>query len=122
MKKTGAIRLETQKLVAEIRKHGKKTKQKIFIVIAEQLGKARRQQVEVNLSKLGKIAEANKKKILVVPGKVLSSGNAFAGMETAAFKFSAGAKKKIEEAKGKAISLKQLVESKAKPSEMVLVK
>ncbi len=122
MKITGATKLETQKLAAEIEKHGKKTKQKIFTVMAEQLRKARRQQAEVNLGKLGKIAEANKKKILVVPGKVLSSGNPFAGMEIAAFKFSAGAKKKIEEAKGRAISLKQLVESKAKPSEMVLVK
>lgn len=122
MKRTGATKLETRKLIAELEKHGKKKKQKIFTTIAEQLGKARRQQVEVNLRKLCKIAEANKKKILVVPGKVLSSGNPATGMEVAALKFSADAKKKIETAKGKAISLKQLAESKAKPSEMILVK
>jgi len=122
MKITGATKIETRKLIAELEKHGKKASQKIFLAVAEQLSKPRRQRVEVNLQKLSRIAEANKKKTIVVPGKVLSIGNAVAGIEIAALNFSSGAQKKILEAKGKAISLKQLVESKAKPSEMVLVK
>ena len=122
MKRTGATKLETLKLIAGLKKHGKRTGQKVFTAIAEQLGKPRRQRVEVSVGKLGKIAEANKKKILAVPGKVLSSGNPVAGMEVSAMKFSAGAEKKIREAKGKAVLLGQLVESKARPCEIVLVK
>lgn len=122
MQRTGATKLETRKEIAALEKHGKKAKQKIFLVLAEELGRVRRQRVAVNLRKLGKLAEQNKKKILVVPGKVLSLGEAVAGMEVAAFQFSGEAKKKIAGAKGKALSLMQLAESKIKPSEMVLVK
>ncbi len=122
MKITGANKLETQKTISLLEKHGRKTKQKIFVALAKELSKARRQRVAVNLRKLSKLSEKNKKKILVVPGKVLSLGEAIAGIEVAALQFSAEAKKKIEQAKGKALTLNQLAEGKAKPAEMVLVK
>ncbi len=122
MKATGPTKLETRKLAAELEKHAKKTKQKIFLVLSREIGKPRRLRAAVNLRKLGKLAQANAKKVLVVPGKVLSLGNATAGMQVAAFSFSIEAKKKILEAKGKAISLKELAESKIKANETVLVK
>ena len=122
MSRSGPTKLETNKTIAKIAKHGKAAKQKIFLVIAEEIGRSRRQRVAVNLGKLSKLATANAKKILVVPGKVLSLGEAVQGIQVAAFQYSAEAKAKILAAKGKAISLNELIDSKAKPSEMVLVK
>lgn len=122
MKATGPTKLETRKTISELEKHGKKAKQKIFLAIAEQLAKPRRQRVAVNLNKLSALAQKNAKKVLVVPGKVLSFGKVAAGMEIAAFSFSAEARKKIEHAKGKALSLKELAQGKIKPASMLLVK
>jgi large subunit ribosomal protein L18e len=122
MKQTGPMKLETRRIISTLEEKGKKEKQKIFSLLAEQLSKPSRQMAEVNLSKLSKLAKANAKKILVVPGKVLSSGNAETGMEISAFRFSAEAKKKIVAAKGKALTLMELADGKAKPSEMLLVK
>jgi large subunit ribosomal protein L18e len=122
MQPTGPTKIETRKLITEIEKHGKKTKQKIFLAIAEQLSKARRARVTVNLRKLSALATANAKKVLVIPGKVLSIGEATAGMQVAALQYSKDAKQKIEKAKGKAMTLKELINSKAKPSEMTMVK
>ncbi len=91
-------------------------------MIAEELSKPRRARASVNLNKLSVLAKANEKKILVVPGKVLSFGNVEQGMTIAAFSFSEEARKKILAAKGKAMTLKELIDGKQKVSEMVLVK
>lgn len=122
MQRTGPTKIETQKTISALEKHGKKTKHGIFLVIAEELSKPRRARVSVNLNKLSVLAKANEKKILVVPGKVLSFGNVEQGMTIAAFSFSEEAKKKIIAAKGKAMTLKELIDGKQKVSEMVLVK
>ncbi len=67
-------KLETVKLVASMEKAARKTKKPLWERLAEIMKSPSRHKIAVNLTKLNKIAAASKGKILVVPGKILSTG------------------------------------------------
>jgi large subunit ribosomal protein L18e len=75
--------------------------------IARRLEKPRRNWAEVNLSRLERYSEDGA--VVVVPGKVLGAGNLSKKLTVAAFKFSSSARKKIEDAGGKSMTIEQLV-------------
>ncbi|MCR4335016.1 MAG: 50S ribosomal protein L18e [archaeon] len=120
MRKTMAKK-STKELIVSLEKHGKKTKKKIWKSLAERLAKPTRIRAKVNVDKLNKLAKKQKGKIFVVPGKVLAMGVIDMQLNVACFEYSAKAKEKIESQKGKIISLTELIESKPKESEMVIV-
>jgi len=121
MKKTGPTREATRKLVVQLEKYGKANRQRIWIDLSKVVGRPRRSRITVNLWKLGKLAVKFKGKTLVVAGKVTSVGKG-EGINVAAREFSGRALEKIKEAKGKALTLSELMEAKPKAADLVIVK
>jgi len=105
-----------------LEKAGIERKQAIWKTVAEMLEKPRRQRAALNLSKLDRLAKKFKGKILLVPGKVLGTGILNEKIAVAAYEYSHSAQKKIASAHGKSVSLAELVESKEKPSNIMIVK
>jgi ribosomal protein L18E len=111
---------ETNELIQSLKKKGKKENKKIYLAIAKNLLKTRKNQGKINLWKLSKLAEKNKGKTLVVCGKVLGTGNASPNINAYAFEVSEKAEKKLIQAKAKINSIKKILEEKNK--ELILVK
>ncbi len=76
--------------------------------IAERLAKPRRLQAEVNVSKIQRYA--NDGEYVVVPGKVLGSGEITKKVSVAALSFSETARRKIEAAGGRCLTIHQLMD------------
>lgn len=122
MKRTGPTSARTRSLVVQLDKHGKTSKQDVYRILSDIMGMSTRERTQVSLSHLNKMSATYKDKVLVVPGKVLSTGELTSGFEIAAFAYSEVAKKKIVAAKGKAWTLEDLVTHKIPASKMILVK
>ena len=76
--------------------------------VVKDLTKSSRQRRSVNVYKIDKYAREGE--MVLVPGKVLSLGEMRKKVDVAAFNFSAEAKKKIEQANGKIMTIKELLE------------
>ena len=87
----------------------KKAQKPIWKRVAKELSKPRRRRVHVNLSKIEQHAKADS--VILVPGKVLGSGNLSKKVTIAAFAFSDSAKKLIDKVGGKAITIESLQKS-----------
>ncbi len=111
---------ETIKIIQELKKKGKQEKQKIYLAIAKNLSKPRKNQARINLWRLSKLSEKNNGKKIVVCGKILGNGNASPKINVYAFEASEKAVEKITKAEGKINTLQELVKEKNK--ELVLVK
>ena len=97
----------TRKLCNELEQTSNKNKAPIWKKIAYTISKPTRHRPEVNLYKIAKASTA----IVVVPGSVLAIGTITKPVTLAAFKCSAKAKEKIEAAKGKVITIEELMKS-----------
>lgn len=86
---------------------------------AELLGRSRRKRVQVNVGELDKYA--GRKHVLLVPGKVLGSGLVREKFTVAAYAFSEGAKKLIQEAGGKTLSIPELKEVNAEGKGVLII-
>lgn len=108
-KPTGPSDPNTVALIRDLRKKGAKDKKHNFwTVLSKRLAKPRRQRPAVNLSKITRYAK--KDELVVIPGKVLASGEIKGNYTIAALNFSEVAEEKIVKAGGKAISLRDLME------------
>ncbi len=94
-------------LIDELKKESREKETAIWRDIALRLEKPSRNWAEVNLSRLERYA--NDGDIIVVPGKVLGAGILNKKLTVAAFRFSDSAKKAIEEAGGKNLTIMELV-------------
>ncbi len=110
--RTGPSNPYLQKLIAELRSKGFKEKSGFLIKIAEELAKSSRNSVAVNISKLERICNA--KDYVIIPGKFLADGMLTKQLNVACFSASESARKKIEKAGGKLVSIEQLVEKNPK--------
>lgn len=110
--RTGPSNPNLQKLIAELRSRGFKEKSGFLLKIAEELAKSARNGVAVNISKLERVC--NEKDDVIIPGKILADGMLTKQLNVAYFSASESAKKKIEEAGGKTISIEQLIEKNPK--------
>ncbi|HLC97640.1 MAG TPA: 50S ribosomal protein L18e [Candidatus Nanoarchaeia archaeon] len=106
MKRTGPTSYQVQELLAVLEEKGKKSK--LWQRVSEDIQKPTRQRRLVNVYKIEKYAQAGE--TVVVPGKVLSVGELTKKVDVAALLFSAEAKKKIEAAKGKVLSISELLQ------------
>lgn len=95
-------------LIADLKKLSIQKKVKIWKRVAEDLEKPTRNKRVVNIYKLDKYTKD--KEIVVVPGKVLGTGEINHGIEIAAFSFSKDAVKKISQ-KGKALSIRDVMKN-----------
>ena len=107
MKRTGPTNYQIQKLLEDL--EGKARESNFWRRIVKDLKKSSRQRRKVNIYKINKAARDGE--TIVVPGKVLSVGELSKKVDVAALTFSAEARKKIEESKGKVMSLTELLKN-----------
>jgi large subunit ribosomal protein L18e len=118
-KRTGPTNPIMKKLINDIREKGHKENIPFLIEVAKKLEKSRRKKPEVNLSKLNRVCKDNE--TVVVPGKVLSSGTLKKSLTVAAANFSMSAVEKIQKSGGKTISIKELIETNPKGTNVRIV-
>ncbi|MFP4112557.1 MAG: 50S ribosomal protein L18e [Candidatus Woesearchaeota archaeon] len=111
MKMTYTTNINLRKLVDELKKKSAEENVKIWKRIATDLERPTRIRRLVNISKLNRFTK--KDDVIVVPGKVLGSGDIDHSVTVAAFTFSEQAKEKINKM-GKAISLAELLKKNPK--------
>lgn len=112
MKRTGPTNIVLVKLVAELKKRSNEQEAGIWGRVADDLERPTRQRRVVNLSSISRYTKENE--VIIVPGKVLGSGDLQHKVTISAFSFSDGAKEKIEKAGAKIVPLLEL--SKVNPS------
>ena len=102
---------QLHELIKELKKNSIANDVKIWKRLAVDLERPTRIRREVNLYKLEKYAKANE--TVVVPGKVLGTGELTKKLSVAAFNFSDSAYAKIKE-KGTAMSIMELMKNNPK--------
>ena len=114
VKRTGPTNPLLRALIEKLKEVSRKNKAPIWKDVAMKLSKPTRQRVEVNLKRINRYAKDGE--TIVVPGVVLSDGILEKKVVIAAWKFSSKARKKIEEAGGKAITIEELIKLNPKGS------
>lgn len=114
VKRTGPTNPYLRELIDFLRRKSAEVNAPIWKAVAKKLERPTRQRIEVNLSRIERFAKENE--TIVVPGVVLGTGFLTKKLTVAAWRFSQSAKKKIEEAGGKPIGIKELVEENPKGS------
>jgi len=114
MAKTSKTNPHLQRVVRELREVSREMGVAIWRDVAERLERSRKNWSEVNLSRLGRYATKGDQ--IVVPGVVLAAGDITTAITVAAFRSSSAARKKIEAAGGRAISLLELAVQNPKGS------
>ncbi len=112
MKRTGPSNEDLQQLILELRKESTIQQVGIWKRLAEELSRPARQKRVVNLSKLTRVTQANE--TVLVPGKVLGSGNLAHSLTIAAQSFSGSAREDVEKLKGKCLTIRELVKQNPK--------
>ena len=95
-------------LIGDLKEHGRSTGSAIWRDTASRLESSRKNWAEPNLSHISR--HSSEKETVLVPGKVLGSGQISGKQTVAAFSFSEGAKSKIESSGGRTLSIRELME------------
>ncbi len=111
---------ELKKVIQTLNAASRKGGKAIWGALAEEMDKAKRSRVIVNLSKINRHTEAGD--VVAVPGKVLAAGSLSHPVTVAAYSFSEGAREKIAGAGSRAISLLDLLEEGVEPSRIKILK
>src|SRR3989338_268429 len=98
---TGPTDPSTRALISAFNKR----KEKFYLALARRLAKPTRSKVPVNVSKISKFANSEP---VVVPGKVLGSGQINKPVTVYALSFSKEAERKITSSGGKCLSLRDV--------------
>ena len=104
-RKTNAALLS---LIVDLKDHGRSTGSPIWRDTASRLASSKKNWAQPNLSHISRHSE--KKETVLVPGKVLGSGEISGAQTVAAFSFSDGAKTKIEASGGRTLTIRELME------------
>ena len=99
-------------LIGELKDQGRSTGSPIWRDTASRLESSRKNWAQPNLSHISR--HSAKKETVLVPGKVLGSGEISGGQTVAAFSFSDGAKTKIEASGGRTLSIRELMDENPK--------
>ncbi len=95
------------RLIDDLLKASAENKAKVWKDIAERLAKPLRNYAEVNVGKIDRYVKESE--IVIVPGKVLGSGEITKPVTVAAWRFTESARRKIESAGGRALSIWDLI-------------
>ncbi|MFH1211818.1 MAG: 50S ribosomal protein L18e [Candidatus Woesearchaeota archaeon] len=109
---------QLMKLVSNLKKASIEGDLKLWKRVASDLEKPTRSRRVVNIYKIDKFTSDNE--IIIVPGKVLSSGDLNHPVTVAAFSFSKTAAKKINE-KGKAYTLEEFLQTDVKGKKVRII-
>lgn len=107
LKKSKSSNPDLLGLIRFLKKASTESNTKIWRSVAAVLSKTRSNRVTINLSRINRHTEKNQ--TVVIGGKVLGSGNLSHPVTVAAFEFSTTARIKIRKAKGKCLTLQELV-------------
>lgn len=94
VKRTGPTNEELASLIEDLKKFSLAEKSPIWKRIAKDLAKPTRQRRVVNIAKLNRFTK--KGDLVIVPGKVLGTGDLNHDLTVAAWQFSSSAKEKIK--------------------------
>lgn len=119
-KTTGPTNPNTRKLIVDLEKLAKKEKVPLWADIAYRLGRPSRQRAAINVSKIEKLA--NDGETVLVPGKLLAAGNITKPITVAALNASAEAQSKVHAAKGKFLTIAELMKSNPKGAKVRIMK
>ena len=108
MRETKTTNPQLINLISNLRKQSREQDAPIWADVADYLAHTRSQRVVINLSNINRHTE--KADVVVVPGKILGTGNLNHALTIAAFGLSGKAKEKLRAAKAKYWSLPELVE------------
>jgi len=106
-------------VIRSLRKKARDSNAPIWRDVADHLSFSKRRRVAVNLSRLNRYTSA--KETVVVPGKVLGAGNLDHSIFVAAFSFSSQARLKISKARGKCLSIFDLLEANPEGSNVKIM-
>ncbi|NLF88084.1 50S ribosomal protein L18e [Candidatus Bathyarchaeota archaeon] len=120
MRQTKSTNPQLVELISLLRKTSKEQNAPIWADVADDLAHTRSQRVVVNLSSINRNTE--KADVVVVPGKVLSSGALDHTVTVASFEASDTAKAKVQASKGQYISIKELLEKNPKGSKVKIIR
>lgn len=110
---------ELVKLVRALRKGSRENEAEIWRAIADHLSCSRQGRVAANVSQLNRYTQGGE--TVVVPGKVLGAGRIDHPIHVAAFDFSEQARSKILRAKGRCLSILELMEKNPKGTNVKIV-
>ncbi len=108
--KTKATNPDLVSLIVELRSESFKSKKPIWKAVAKLLDKPTRSRRIVNITRIDKNTKEND--AVVVPGKVLATGELTHKVTIAALSFSKQAKEKIEKAGGKVLTIREAMKDK----------
>jgi len=117
--RTGPTNPILKELIVSLRKESASSKAGLWSRVADDLETPTRQRRVVNVSALARFTKPNE--MIIVPGKVLGSGALPHGITVAALSFSSGAKARIEAAKGKALTIEELLKQKPQAKNLKLI-
>jgi len=120
MKRVRTTNPELASLIRLLRKKSRENEAKIWRDLARRLSSSRRRRTTVNVSRLDRYTQ--KRETVVVPGKVLGAGKIDHPVSVAAFAFSDQAKFKILKAKGKCLSIPNLVKKNPKGTAVKIIR
>ncbi len=112
MRRVRTTNPELTSLIRLLRKKSRENEARIWRDLARRLSSSRRRRTTVNVSRLNRYTK--QRETVVVPGKVLGAGKIDHPVSVAAFAFSDQAKFKILKAKGKCLSIPDLVKKNPK--------
>jgi len=106
-------------LIRLLRKKSRENEAAIWLDAAERISKPKRMRIAVNVSRVNRYTQESDD--VLVPGKVLGAGMISHPVRVAALDFSDQARAKILEAKGKCLSILELVEMNPKGTNVKLI-
>jgi len=113
MKKIRKTNPNLLSLIEGLRAEGYESNVPLWVSLSKRMSKPTRHQCEVNISKINRFTKEGD--TIVVPGKVLGSGELDHKVTVAAFKFSDTARNKIDKV-GETMSINELMEKNPKGS------
>jgi large subunit ribosomal protein L18e len=119
VKRTGPTNPILKKLIQDLREKSFEINSNFLQDIAEKLNKPRRQRVEVNLSHIER--HAKKDETVIVPGVVLGFGELTKPVIVSAWRFSNPAEEKIKKAKGKTLTIRDLMKENPKGTKVKIL-
>lgn len=105
-----------RRLIIALKRAGTKGEAPIWRDLSERLTKPTRGRPVINLSRLNR--HTNKGETIVVPGKVLSTGELEHKLTIAALTFSEKARDKITKAGGKTLSIEEMIKKHPKGTDV----
>ena len=119
MKKVRATNPELIKLIRALRKKSRESEVEIWRYIADRLSRSKGRRVAVNVSRLNRYTKGGE--TVAVPGKVLGAGIVDHPINVAAFVFSDQARSKVLRAKGKCLSILDLMKRNPKGTNVKVI-